>query len=354
MRSLFTQPLRFFLLATLTPVALITLGITFGGWLAAAALIYMTGLAYGLDALITGAAPALDEDETGDDADLLSAVLALCHFALLALVVFAFGGGLTMSISTSAMIFLAVGLFFGQVSNSNAHELIHRPGWRLRNLGKWVFISLLFGHHTSAHPKVHHRWVATPNDPNTARDGESFYDFAPRAWIGSFRAGYHAEAQDLQRSQKRRLNPYYTYVGGALFMVLIVFWIGGIGGFLAYLLLCLHAQMQLLLSDYVQHYGLSRDLREDGRYAPVGSEHSWNAPHWFTSHLMLNAPRHSDHHSHPMRPYPSLELPPPEQAPTLPYSLPMMATIALFPSLWARVMGRSLRKWRATQAEPTA
>lgn len=345
MSGILAHPLRVFALASLAPVALIALAAVFGGWLAAAALIYMTVLTYALDAVITRDTPPLSEDETADDADLLSTVLALCHFALLGLVVHALGGGMQHSLTATACTFLAAGLFFGQVSNANAHELIHRGSLTLRTLGRWVYISLLFGHHASAHPKVHHRWVATPDDPNTAEDGESFYDFAPRAWAGSFVAGYEMEKQDLARSQRRRINPYYIYVAGAFLMICAALWIGGIGGFLVYLLLCLHAQMQLLLSDYVQHYGLMRDRHPNGEYAPVGVEHSWNAPHWFSTHMMLNAPRHSDHHAHPMRPYPALTLPKAQEAPILPYSLPMMATIALIPPLWYRVMGRALRKW---------
>ncbi len=111
-----------------------------------------------------------------------------------------------------------------------------------------------------------------------------------------------------------------------------------------------------MLSDYVQHYGLMRtEIRPPGKLEPVGPQHSWNAPHWFTTHLMLNAPpRHSDHHAHPARPYPALRLRDGE-APMLPYSLPAMAALALVPKLWQRVMGgRELRKWYAAHPRPPA
>ena len=95
------------------------------------------------------------------------------------------------------------------------------------------------------------------------------------------------------------------------------------------------------MSDYVQHYGLSRTKGPDGRFEPVAARHSWNAPHWFSSALMLNAPRHSDHHARPARPFPQLTLP--DGAPTLPRSLPVMACVALYPRLWRRVMDRRAR-----------
>ena len=77
---------------------------------------------------------------------------------------------------------------------------------------------------------------------------------------------------------------------------------------MAFLVLAVYAQLQILLADYVQHYGLRRQTGADGRPEPVGDGHSWNTPHWFSSALMVNAPRHSDHHLHPTRPYPGLRL----------------------------------------------
>lgn len=350
-----THPLRFFAIAALTPVVLIALGAIFGGFFAILSLLYITLLSFFLDEGVSKIAGTADADADFTDANRLSATLAGAHFVLLPLVVFAISGGTGIGVWASLALLIAAGLFFGQVSNSNAHELIHRTDKRLFNMGKWVYISLLFGHHTSAHNKVHHRFVASDDDPNSAREGESFYAFAPRAWIGSFVAGYEMEKADSARSQKRRLNPYVTYVSGAILMLVLAYLIGGFGAVLVYLFLCAHAQIQLLLSDYVQHYGLMRAKRDNGSYEPVGDHHSWNSPHWFTSHLMMNAPRHSDHHAHPARPYPALRLPTAMQAPMLPYSLPTMATLALMPTLWNRVMGRALANWQAirTQPDPT-
>jgi alkane 1-monooxygenase len=91
------------------------------------------------------------------------------------------------------------------------------------------------------------------------------------------------------------------------------------------------------LSDYVQHYGLRRAAGER-----VATAHSWNAPQWFSSSLMLNAPRHSDHHAHPTRPYPALRLE--DDAPILPWPLPLACFVALIPRLWRRKMARALTK----------
>lgn len=335
-----------FALATLAPVPLLVAGAAWGGVWVVLALAYLTAFTFVLDQIVAIVTPDAPEGCEFPAADGLSATLAVVHFALLGCGIWAVSGASGLTGAERVAAFFAYGLFFGQVSNSNAHELIHRPGRALRALGKWVYISLLFGHHASAHPKVHHRFVATPDDPNSARIGESYYHFAPRAWLGSFRAGMAAETTMLHaRNAPLWRHPYLGYILGALALLALSFAAFGLPGVLAHLALATYATAQLLLSDYVQHYGLSRPRGADGRYAPVDAAHSWNAPHWFSSYLMLNAPRHSDHHAHPGRKYPALHLPP--KAPTLPLGLPAMATLALFPRAWRKVMDKRATRWRA-------
>ncbi|MCR8725322.1 alkane 1-monooxygenase [Frigidibacter sp. SLM-1] len=321
--------------ATLAPALLIGLGAVLGGYWALAALLAMTLLAAALDLLVR----LVPEARAGQEfpaADGLSVVLACVHFVLLPLAVLALSGGTGIGWGARGAVALAAGMWFGQVSNSNAHELIHRTDRRLFRLGMWVYISLLFGHHTSAHRLVHHPNVGLDSDPNTARKGEGFYHFALRAWRGSFVEGLRAET--ARRQGRGGWHPYRTYALGALAGLALVWALAGGAGLAAWLALASYAQMQLLLSDYVQHYGLARPVSAGGRPAPVGPELSWNAPHWFTTHLMLNAPRHSDHHAHPARPYPALRLAGTGAEPMLPASLPAMAALAMVPPLWKRVM----------------
>ena len=326
---------RFFAVTSFAPVILLALATLFGGLWTLAAFLYMTALSYSFDQLVTLALAPDNPDAEFPDANALSVMLALAHFALLPLGVWALtvaGHGVWERI----LIFFALGLFFGQVSNSNAHELVHRADPTLRRLGTWVYITMLFGHHATAHPQVHHRHVATPLDPNSAPLGMSYYRFLPRAWFGSFKAGLAAENARRARKNPGDLHPYVIYLLGALACLFAAYWIGGFVGVFKYILLVLYASSQLMLSDYVQHYGLRRREISPGKYEPVGPAHSWNSPQWFSQLLMLNAPRHSDHHAHPMKPYVALELT--DEMPQLPRSLPAMATLALVPPLWKKVM----------------
>ncbi|MCF2904508.1 alkane 1-monooxygenase [Octadecabacter sp. CECT 8868] len=334
-----------FTAVTLTAPALVAAGAIWGGVWALAGLIWMTLLTAFLDRLITATLPTVEGDEF-PAADRLSIALAIVHFALWVLVIAALSGWTALVLWEKLAVFQGAALFMGQVSNSNAHELIHRPGRWLRRAGRWIYISILFGHHLSAHTLVHHVHVGTPSDPNTARLGEGFYRFLPRAWIGSFKEGLRAENKRFPRlGRPWYRHPYVAYVGGAVGFVVLAALIGGLKGVLAAILLASFSQTQLMLSDYVQHYGLSRRIMSNGKPEPVNARHSWNAPQPMSSALMLNAPRHSDHHANPVRPYPTLRLD--ENMPMLPRSLPVMATLALFPRYWRRVMDPRTKEWQA-------
>lgn len=330
-----------FAIAALMPVPLIALGALVGGLWGLVAFLYITVFTAVVDRLITRILPA----EMGEEfpfADGLSATLAVAHLLLLPLVLWALCGT-ALGAAQKIALFNAAALFMGQVSNANAHELIHRRRRWLRRLGVAVYVSVLYGHHASAHPLVHHRHVATDLDPNSAPLGMGFWRFAPRAWIGSFRAGYRAE-------RLRGRNPYPLYVGGALAALAITASRLGTPGVAWYLGLASWVTLQLILVDYIQHYGLRRRIGADGRPEPVSPYHSWDAPHVWSSSLMLNAPRHSDHHSHPMRPYPALRLP--SQENRMPYPVPIMGMLALWPRRWRRIMDKRARALSRNQVQP--
>ncbi len=336
--------MRRFYIATLSPIPILAVASFWGGWWAALALLQLTVIAYALDTLVksVGTSETNSEFPAGDG---LLMTLGCLHFPLFAMIVWRLSSG-DLSLAESIAVFFAAGLFFGQVSNSAAHELIHRNSRLLHRLGMWMYISQLFGHHTSAHVLIHHRHVATDADPSSARLGQSYYSFVRQAWAGSFRQGFIAEQDRLARINRSSLkNPYFIYVLGGLLLIAISALLGGWTGVIVYIGLAIYATLQLLLSDYVQHYGLRRNIDETGKPETVCNRHSWNSPHWFSSGFMLNAPRHSDHHAHPGRTFASLELP--EDGPTLPRSLPVMASLALWPPVWRRVMDHRAAKWGA-------
>jgi alkane 1-monooxygenase len=321
-------------IVTLVPLTLLMLGATLWGGYAVMALVWLTLVAGLMDQLL--APPPKVTGAVSPWADRLSVLLALGHLALvpLALVGLSDPG---MGLGGKIALFAAAASFIGQVSHPNAHELIHRKNRRRAGLGALVYVTMGFGHHVSAHRLVHHRHVATPDDPNTPRAGESFWRYLPRAWAGSFRAGLAAEAARVERGAAR-FNPYWFWTAGAAATAVLATALAGPAGLAGLLGLWALTGMQILLSDYIQHYGLQRLPLPSGRREPVGPHHSWNAPRGFSSYLMMNAPSHSEHHLHPDRSYEQLATD--TDAPTLPWSLPVMAMLATVPPVWRRVMDR--------------
>jgi alkane 1-monooxygenase len=331
-----------FAAATLTPLLLALAGTVWGGGWAWAGFLGMSVLVALLDRLVRQA-PAADPEAEFPGSDALLVAVVAGGLVLLALTVRAVGSGAFALWERAGMV-LAAAFYLGQVGNAAAHELIHRPARGLRRLGTLHYAAVLFGHHASAHPLVHHVHVATRADPNSARLGEGYWHFAGRAWRGSLRKGFRAERDRLRRAGRPWWrHPYGGYLAATAACGALAFGLGGWRGMAVWLGIGVVATGQLLLSDYVQHYGLSRAVREDGRAEPVGVRHSWNSPHPVSSALTVNAPRHSDHHANPSRPYPALRLP--EPAPMLPRSLPVMGTLALAPPLWRRVMDRRAAAW---------
>jgi alkane 1-monooxygenase len=344
-RYLPLPPMPFFALAALTPLVLLVWGVWRGGIWVVPGLLYVAVLTAFIDHLIRLTAPDAPEGTEFPAADTLLVAIGIGHLLAFPLAVWAIAGESGLSIPARVILFLGFGQFFGQVSNPAAHELIHRGKQGLHRLGMAVYVIMLNGHHTSAHRLVHHRHVATPLDPNSAQGDESFYAFLPRAYFGSFRAGLAAE-NALRARKAGGLHPYAVYLGGAALCLGFGAGLAGWAGAVTWAALGLYATAQLMLSDYVQHYGLARRMLPDGRFEPVSDRHSWNAPHWFSSGVMLNAPRHSDHHAHPSRPYPALRLPAADEVPWLPWSLPVSSAIALIPRRWRRLMRPHLARWQ--------
>ncbi len=339
--------LLLFAIATIAPVLLLITAAFEGGAWAWAAVGYITVLVFSFDRLMASQAENADPEAEFPAAQSLLITLGLLHFVILPLSVWAVGGPSGLGLVDRVLVAISASLIFGQISHPVAHELIHKSSRVLRLIGRLMYSSLLIGHHASAHLLVHHIHVGSDADPNSAKRGEGFYRYALRVARGSFIAGYRAETDRRKKVGKSLWShPYCLYIGTAAGALVIALTSLGWGGFAAILAIAIYAQLQILLSDYVQHYGLRREVLANGRLEPVGPQHSWNAPQMFSAAMMLNAPRHSDHHVVPSRAYPALQLRA-DDMPFLPQPLPVMAVLALFPPIWRKLMDPLCDRWQS-------
>ncbi len=246
-------------------------------------------------------------------------------------------------------LFFGLGVASGTIGMVYAHELLHqRPKWE-RALGDLLLASVLYSHFRTEHLLVHHAWVGTPRDAVSARYNEGFHRFFWRVLTEGPASAWRAE-RGLQaragRSVFDRRNPFWRYAALQLAMLLLALVIGGWQGVLLFVWQAFAAIWQLELTNYVEHYGLTRRHLGDGKYEHVLPRHSWNSAHKASNWLLINLQRHSDHHYKPDRRFPLLQTYSQDEAPQLPFGYPGMTCLAMMPPLWRRRMNPRVRAWR--------
>ena len=248
-----------------------------------------------------------------------------------------------------AALFYAVGLASGAIGITYAHELMHQKSALERWLGDILMASVLYGHFRSEHLRVHHLWVATPRDPVTARYNEGFWRYYPRVLATCPGSAWRAEVALLARAGRpwwHRTNPFWRYGALQLGFLALAAALGGWLGVALFLGQAFVAVTYLELTNYIEHYGLTRRHLGEGRYEPVRPHHSWNAAHRVSNWLLINLQRHSDHHFKPERRFPLLQTYDEGAAPQLPGGYPLMVAAATIPPLWRRLMNPRVRAWR--------
>ena len=246
-------------------------------------------------------------------------------------------------------IFFGVGVITGTVGINYSHALMHQKNKTERWMADALLAMVLYSHFRSEHLLVHHRYVATPRDPVTARMGESFYRFYPRVLKQCFQSALGAEKAMLARKNLPATdlsNPFWKYAALQGTCLILALLLGGWAGLGLFLVQAGVAIWQLELVNYVEHYGLTRKHLGEGKYEHVQPRHSWNAAHKVSNWLLINLQRHSDHHYKPDRRFPILQTYDTDEAPQLPYGYPVMTIAAMIPSVWRRVMNPRVRRWR--------
>lgn len=247
-------------------------------------------------------------------------------------------------------LFAFLGILSGTVGINYSHELMHQRPKVERWMADILLASVLYSHFRSEHLLVHHRYVATPRDPVTARYNEHFWRFFPRVLRECYVSAFNAEKAMLARKNKPWTdlsNPFFRYWALQVGFVLAAFLIGGFWGGFLFVVQAFWAVFQLELVNYVEHYGLTRKHLGNGKYEHVLPRHSWNAAHRASNWLLINLQRHSDHHYKPDRRFPLLQTYSDDDAPQLPYGYPVMTMVALFPRVWRKVMNPRVADWRA-------
>ena len=244
---------------------------------------------------------------------------------------------------------LSVGILLGADGINVAHELGHRQQWGEQLLAQLLLIPCLYTHFYIEHNWGHHKHVATPLDPATSRKGQSLYAF----FVRSVALGYRSAWQIENTNVARELRPWYRHrmVGFTLVQAiyLATVWVYvGVVGLMGAIAVGVVGFLLLEAVNYIEHYGLLRRQRDNGRYEPVQPHHSWNSNHEVGRIFLYELTRHSDHHFKSTRKYQILRHH--DTAPQLPYGYPASILLALVPPLWYRVMDKRVESLNAAPA----
>ncbi len=227
----------------------------------------------------------------------------------------------------------------GGIAINTAHELGHKRAGSERWLSRVALAQTGYGHFFIEHNRGHHVKVATPEDPASSRLGEGFWAFLPRTVAGSLRSAWGIEGARLDRLGKPHLSVHNDVLTAWAMTVGLFAGLALVFGpvVLPYLVAQAVIGFSLLeVVNYLEHYGLLRQKREDGRYERCRPEHSWNSNNVASNVLLYHLQRHSDHHANPTRRYQALRHV--DEAPQLPTGYAGMIVLAWFPPLWRRVM----------------
>ncbi len=233
---------------------------------------------------------------------------------------------------------LMVGAISGFGINTG-HELGHKKNPADQMAARLVLAVPFYGHFSMEHNAGHHAEVATPEDSASSRFGESIYRFSLREVPGGIRRAWRLEQARLRRkghgAWSRHNGILQSWaVSLALYGGLLIVFGPVILPFL--LIQTAFAWWQLTSANYIEHYGLLRQKRPDGRYERCQPHHSWNANHLASNLLTFHLERHSDHHAYAARHYQSLRHF--DEVPQLPSGYFGMFLLSYFPPLWRRVM----------------
>lgn len=239
----------------------------------------------------------------------------------------------------------SMGLLCGTFGINVGHELGHRGNKFEQVLAKALLMTSLYMHFFIEHNKGHHKNVATPKDPSSARLNEPVYTFYFRTIILSYLSAWKIANDDMRKKGMRILNikneMLQAHLIQFLFIAIIFFsfsWLATV-----YFLCAAVIGIALLETvNYIEHYGLQRKEISPGKFERAMPQHSWNSNHILGRLMLFELSRHSDHHYLASKKYQVLQHH--DEAPQLPTGYPGSMLLALIPPAWFYVMNRKIKR----------
>ncbi len=320
----------------LIPAALAIFGNLSGSWYSLTNFVFT----FVILALLELVLPEDKNNEEGRDdflPDLLMLLVVITQFVAIGSLIYAVATEILTGFWIAAAA-LSTGVASGSLGIVIAHELIHKksPFWNF--LGRLLLFTVFNPYFYIHHLRIHHKWVGTGKDPVSALRGESFYAFFLRTTKGQLSQSINLEKERLNKLGK---NPFgiHNYViavlVGAVLVTVLIWSFLGVKVALAVLLQALLANLLLEYTNYIEHYGLTRDEKER-----VNELHSWQSDRLVSRYFLIDLSRHADHHFHAAKPFNTLVSY--DKSPVLPGGYTSMFLPALIPPLWFKLVDKRI------------
>lgn len=258
----------------------------------------------------------------------------------------------SLSLSEHIGLGISVGMACGAIGINVGHELGHRKTKHERLIAQGLLLGSLYMHFFIEHNKGHHRHVATPKDPASARLGEIVYAFWFRSVIGGYISAWRIEGDRLKKAGQKPFSLQNQMLRFQFIQLAAMLGVGilfSVQAMLAYLVVGLLGILMLETVNYLEHYGLQRKELRPGVYEPVKPRHSWNSNHTFGRIILYELTRHADHHYRASRKYQILRHD--DKSPALPTGYPGMMLLSLVPPLWFWVMNPKVAVYQPQERE---
>ena len=242
----------------------------------------------------------------------------------------------------------SLGVLCGILGINVGHELGHRTNRFERFLGEILLLTSLETHFLPYHNSGHHYNVATPKDPATARKNEWLFFFWFRSQIGSYIQAWKIEANRLKKNRRNFFsisNKMLIYTLAQIMVLVAIYNIFNLDTMFAFMIASLVGILMLETVNYIEHYGLRRNLKENGNYERVQPHHSWNSDHIVGRTILFELSRHSDHHYKASKQYQLLDSR--VNSPQMITGYPGMMLLAFIPPLWFKIMNKQLARYNS-------
>ena len=123
-------------------------------------------------------------------------------------------------------------------------------------------------------------------------------------------------------------------------LMVMIFYILNTRALIFFLLQNIVAIALLHIINYLQHYGLMREITGEGGYEKINAHHAWTTGKTNASLNLFHLENHADHHMHPGKSFEQLEHT--DDSPEHPAGYSFMVLLSLIPPLWFKVMNKRI------------